>query len=155
MPTRTVIRIAPDLEELAKAFESRMQSPLVEELAKTEAEFSVIANVRMAFDWKQQYPIPAGTSAERAVILILERASGDVALASTELEGEVALPLPRADAVTDSSGRLNPILLLEEDNLYGAALYRYEPGALPELVPAGFAAQFPDAVVFTFRSESE
>jgi hypothetical protein len=153
--TVTVLHVVPSLEALTEAFARRITPPLQPEDAATEAQAAVIGHVRNAFLWQQQYPIPAGTSAERAIVTLLDHAGEDVALASREAVGAFTLSSAKITATTDAAGTLNPLLLLAGDSPFEAALHAYDADELAALFSPDIYSEYPDAAVLVFQAERD
>ncbi|MDX2401480.1 hypothetical protein [Microbacterium algeriense] len=111
----TVISI-PSLEALNEAYAGILRDPVGSGLAKTDAEASVLGNVRAAFVSQKQLPIPSKTSAARGAYVALMAAAqhlqGYQFWSPGDLRPDDALRLP---AAIDANGLLNPMRLFEDD----------------------------------------
>lgn len=116
MSTQTRIIAIPSLAALIDELSDILESPIQRNVASSEAQASVLGNVRAAFINQDQLPIPSDSSAGRGAFVALRSAAENISLLSATVEGD---HLP-ADTVKlnrdrDDRGRLNPIRLFEED----------------------------------------
>lgn len=121
------IVIVPSLNELAQAFDARMMPPYDFKDARSEAETTVLNNVRMAWKNGDQIPIPAGTSAEGAVVHVLSNAARDCGLFGTDLPK----PFTGSRDLWDESATLtspapSPFHLIEKDNDWNVRVFAFD-----------------------------
>lgn len=157
------IMIVTSLSALAEAFEVRMTPPFASKDARSEAETSVLRNVRMAWKNQDQIPIPAGTSAEGAVVHVLSNAARDCAVYGVDLASPFAGATDLWDGTASFTHPLpSPFHLIEKQNEFNlrvfafdieevrAAVERSAPGSFPyteeDLKVAGLGA---DSAVIT------
>jgi hypothetical protein len=127
MPEIENIVIVPSLSALARAFDARMTPPYDSGDARSEAETVVLNNVRMAWKNGDQIPIPAGTSAEGAVVHVLSNAARDCGLYGSDLPK----PFTGARDLWDESGALtspapSPFHLIEKENDWNVRVFAFD-----------------------------
>lgn len=129
MPTKTLI-IVVRLEELIDEFSLILADPRGTRVAFTDAQASVLANARMAFEHQRQVPIPSDTSAARGAFVALQQAAFRAKLVHAVVDGDhQPAEEHRIDRDQDERGMLNPMRLFDERDDLSFGLY-----ALPTVV---------------------
>jgi hypothetical protein len=121
------IMVVPSMNELAEAFDARMTPPFDTRDAGSEAQVSVLSNVRMAWKNQDQIPIPAGASAEAAVAHVLSHAARDCGV----LGHDLAAPFVGVTDLWDESASLShplpsPFHLIEKENDFELRVFAYD-----------------------------
>lgn len=125
------IVVVPSMSAFAEAFDARMTPPYATADADTDAKVSVLNNVRMAWKNQDQIPIPAGTSAEAAVVHVITNAAKDAGVIGRDLTS----PFVGSTDAWDLSAALSPTLpspfhLIEKENDWNLRVFAYDLGEL-------------------------
>jgi len=128
------IYIVPRGSDLATAFHERLTPPFAD--AQTEAEVSVLQNVRMAYQFADQGPIAAGSSGEAGAVTVLRSAAHSLAGAPIRVDEpfRAARSLNLRDLDTEHDDHPG-YALLEEPNDFNVGVFPLRE-ALPELARA-------------------
>jgi len=106
----------PSLEELNDALEEIFRDPIRSGVAQTDAEASVLGHVGSAYFNQDQIPIRTGTSAARGAFVALMAAVRRLECPSFRIVGDFRpAESERLTVEQDANGRLNPMLLFEDD----------------------------------------
>jgi len=106
----------PSLEALNEELSDILRDPIGEGVARTDAQRSVLGNVRAAYMNQDQIPIPSDTSAARGAHAALMAAVKRVCFGPINLGGDVRPDASlRVDVKQDANGLLNPMCLFEDD----------------------------------------
>ena len=116
MSIQTCIIAIPSLAALIDELSDILENPIKRNVASSEAQASVLGNVRAAFVNQDQLPIPADTSAGRGAFITLRTAAENISLLSATVEGDHRpADAVKLDRDRDDRGLLNPTRLFEED----------------------------------------
>ena len=135
------IYIIPSPLEFAQTFNARLTPPYAESDAASDAQISVLNNVRMAYVNGDQIPIPAGTSAEAAVAHLIKVTALDSVVANAVTPDVFVGSRSLRAQSEEASGELHsPFLLLEEVNDYNVGIYAFQASEIAEFFDQEFAA---------------
>lgn len=153
------IFIVPSLAAFASSFAKRLTPPYSEADASTNAEISVLNNVRMAYFNGDQIPIHSGTSAEAAVAHLIKATALDLAVVGRAVRSAFVGHESLRDQSEVASGEFHsPFLLIEEHNDFDIGVYGLNVAELSRSIDSELFdtldAEYSDAVVISL-SEPE
>lgn len=118
------IYIVPSLAIFTQEFTRRLTPPYDLRDANSDAEISVLNNVRMAYINQDQYPIPSSTSAEGGIARLIHSTGKEVSIIGREIESPFIGSLSMRNFEVEIKGSpLNPFQLLRQNNDYNIGVY--------------------------------